>query len=135
MKIWRFQSERSTNRWCLLMMKLNGNASSAPACSRRENSQNSIDVQGMDSRDSWRVRQWLDETDEDLGPWSTKQKELLNLVKNWWSFDQKCDEDFWWIWEKMEGKSVMFLRIVFIITNSVMIKVKYSLLNPIPNPN
>ena len=66
----------------LRFRKVSGEVVLAQGCSKREKSPNSIDEHMMNNRDFEAFGNGFIKTDEDLGPWSTKQKELLKLVKN-----------------------------------------------------
>ena len=97
------------NRWTSRYRKLNRTRALAQGCFNWKKSQNSIVAQALDSHESWCVWQWHIKTVVDLGPWSTNQKELSNLVENWWRIVEKC----WWsFWENLEngGKFVMILE-------------------------
>ena len=64
-----------------------------------------------------------------------ESKRIIQFDEELVKFGSKMLDEIWEDFEKMEGKFVRFLGMWNVLTNSVMIKVKYSLLNPPLNHN
>ena len=121
----RFLAPNHQNRLRSRLRKMNAMRALAQSYSNCKNFPITIVEQDMNSRGSWRFRHWHIKTDLPQGVWKMNQEEFSNLVENWWSLDQKCDEDFWENLQFLEGKLVKFLRIVIMICNSVTIRTLY----------
>ena len=109
-----FQASIVQNRSVWRIGELNRTRASALGRLNWKKFQITIAEYDMNSCDSNAFLLQITKTVQAYGLWRLNQKEFLKMIENWWRFCQKSDEGFWWIWEKMEGKSVRFLRIVIL---------------------